>query len=80
MAPTPQETGQGHTQHEDGPTGRDTNHERTPTCDRGLFLQGWQDRPITYLSPSDALSLRHKLAAALRSTEPALRRDQGDAL
>jgi hypothetical protein len=71
-------------QHEDGPAGRDTNHERHSNrahlCPGWLFLQGWRDGPSAYLSPSDALSLRRELAAAFGSSESALRRDQGDAL
>jgi hypothetical protein len=41
-------------QHEDGPAGRDANHERDSNrvhrCDGGLFLQVWQDKPRVYLS------------------------------
>jgi hypothetical protein len=49
-------------------------------CDGGLFLQGWRDGPIAYLSPSDASALRRELAAAFGSAEAAPCRDSGEAL
>lgn len=48
--------------------------------DGSLFLQGSQDGPTVYLSPSDAVSLRRELAAAFGSADLTPSDDQGDAL
>lgn len=48
--------------------------------DGSLFVQGWQDGPGAYLSPTDTVPFKRALAAAFGSTGLALRADQGEAL
>ena len=48
--------------------------------DGGLFLQGWREGPNTYLTSSDAISLRRELAAAFGTPELTLPGDPGETL